>query len=95
MFNGQLYLVLIQSLLLLEAILQFLNGLHLLLKILVVLLDHLVAEDQVLLSRLILPKLYIRVRLFLDFFQGDLDVVPELDDHRFEVFPLDTNRVMH
>ena len=95
MFDGQLYLVLIQSLLLLEVILQFLNGLHLLLKILVVLLDHLVAEDQVLLSRLILPKLYIRVRLLLDFFQGDLDVVPELDDHRFEVFPLDANRVMH
>ena len=85
----------LQSLLILEVVLQLLDGLHLILEQLVVLLNYFVSEDQVLLSRVILPKLHIRVLLFLDFFQGVLDVVPELYDHSFEVFPLNANRVVY
>lgn len=84
-----------QSLLFLKVVLQLLDGLHLILEQLVVLLNYFVSEDQVLLSRVILPKLHIRMLLFLDFFQGVLDVIAELDDHSFEVFPLNANRVVH
>ena len=85
----------LQPLLFLKVVLQLLDGLHLILEQLVVLLNYFVSEDQVLLSRVILPKLHIRVLLFLDFFQGVLDVVSELNDHSFEVFPLNANRVVH